>query len=312
MASIAGLLVYIVAWPYLAARLQQVIWSRTRLGDMSFRTEIAARPLFRLVFRNVFLTLLTGGSVLAVGRHGSRALSHRVRARRVPHPPVDARRRSGRAACERGGGGGGRRLRLRYRAMSTPACLRHPLRRPPCRGHARLGACSRTRHLVVETSDGTVLDRVVLSRAIISDPFEHAPRMVWLPTGATLEVPDADRHFARELEDAGVRLPLAVRLQRWWPAVLTGLAAMVAGLAVLYVVALPAAAHWVAFAVPPSLEARMGQQVLAVLDRHYLRAKSPRGRATRGDRRSAQRARPPRPLRGCRTGSSFAGPARRR
>lgn len=58
---VAGLLVYIVAWPYLAARLQQVIWSRTRLGDMSFRTEIAARPLFRLVFRNVFLTLLTGG-----------------------------------------------------------------------------------------------------------------------------------------------------------------------------------------------------------------------------------------------------------
>lgn len=58
---VAGLLVYIVAWPYLAARLQQVIWSRTRVGDMSFRTEIAARPLFRLVFRNVFLTLLTGG-----------------------------------------------------------------------------------------------------------------------------------------------------------------------------------------------------------------------------------------------------------
>ena len=58
---VVGLLVYVVAWPYLAARLQQVIWSRTRLGDMSFRTEIAARPLFRLVFRNVFLTLLTGG-----------------------------------------------------------------------------------------------------------------------------------------------------------------------------------------------------------------------------------------------------------
>jgi predicted Zn-dependent protease len=126
-------------------------------------------------------------------------------------------------------------------------------------------------HLVVEANDGAVVDHVLVSRAIISDPFEHAPRMVWLPIGATLEVPDADRHFARELERAGMRLPLAVRLQRWWPAVLTGLAAMVAGLAVLYVVALPAVAHWVAFALPPSLEARMGQQVLAVLDRHYLK-----------------------------------------
>jgi uncharacterized membrane protein YjgN (DUF898 family) len=56
-----GVLIYVLAWPYLAARLQQVVWNRTRLGDISFRTEIAVRPLFQLVFRNVFLTLLTGG-----------------------------------------------------------------------------------------------------------------------------------------------------------------------------------------------------------------------------------------------------------
>lgn len=60
-AGIAGLLVYVVAWPYLAARLQQVIWTRTRLGDIRFRTEIRALPLFRLVLKNVALTVLTCG-----------------------------------------------------------------------------------------------------------------------------------------------------------------------------------------------------------------------------------------------------------
>ena len=59
--GLVGLLVYVIAWPYLAARLQQVVWSRTRLGDIAFRTDIAAGPLFRLVFKNVLLTFLTAG-----------------------------------------------------------------------------------------------------------------------------------------------------------------------------------------------------------------------------------------------------------
>ncbi len=59
--TIAGLLVYVVAGPYYAARLQQIVWSRTRLGDIRFRTEIQALPLFRLVLKNVALTVLTCG-----------------------------------------------------------------------------------------------------------------------------------------------------------------------------------------------------------------------------------------------------------
>src|SRR5262249_52608910 len=55
------LLMYIIAWPYFAARLQQVVWSRIRLGDIQFRTEIRARSLFRLVLKNVILTLLSCG-----------------------------------------------------------------------------------------------------------------------------------------------------------------------------------------------------------------------------------------------------------
>lgn len=56
-----GLLLYTVAGPYLAARLQQVVWSRTRLGGIRFRTEIQPLPLFRIVVKNVVLTVLTGG-----------------------------------------------------------------------------------------------------------------------------------------------------------------------------------------------------------------------------------------------------------
>lgn len=59
--GLAGLLIYVVAGPYYAARLQQLVWNRTRLGDIRFRTEIQALPLFRLVLKNAILTVLTGG-----------------------------------------------------------------------------------------------------------------------------------------------------------------------------------------------------------------------------------------------------------
>ena len=59
--ALVALVVYVAAGPYLAARLQQLVWSRTRLGDIRFRTEIRARPLFNLVAKNVALTLLTAG-----------------------------------------------------------------------------------------------------------------------------------------------------------------------------------------------------------------------------------------------------------
>ena len=56
-----GLLGYLVAWPYFAARLQAIVWSHTGLGDVRFVTTIAAGPLFRLTLKNVLLTLLSAG-----------------------------------------------------------------------------------------------------------------------------------------------------------------------------------------------------------------------------------------------------------
>lgn len=60
-AGIFSLVVYVFAWPYLAARLQQVVWANTTLEDVSFLTEIRAWPLTRIVLANVGLTLLTCG-----------------------------------------------------------------------------------------------------------------------------------------------------------------------------------------------------------------------------------------------------------
>ncbi len=58
---LSAIVVYVFTWPFLAARLQQVVWTSTRCDDVRFRTEIAAWPLFRLVLRNVSLTLVTCG-----------------------------------------------------------------------------------------------------------------------------------------------------------------------------------------------------------------------------------------------------------
>ena len=61
LGAVMGLAVYVVAWPYLAARLQQAVWASTRLSGFRFRTEIKASSLMFLVIVNVGLTVLTLG-----------------------------------------------------------------------------------------------------------------------------------------------------------------------------------------------------------------------------------------------------------
>ena len=59
--GVLGLCVFLIAWPYFAARMQKVVWRHTRLGDVRFRTRIDASPLAKLTLRNVLLTLVTLG-----------------------------------------------------------------------------------------------------------------------------------------------------------------------------------------------------------------------------------------------------------
>jgi Zn-dependent protease with chaperone function len=125
--------------------------------------------------------------------------------------------------------------------------------------------------LVVEAADGRVLERESLARVAVSDRLDHAPRLLWLPGGVTLEVVDADRSFDRALHRAGLRAGPAVRMQQWWPGVILGLALLVSLLIVGYFHGLPVAARWAAFAMPGHLEDRIGERILAVLDTQQLR-----------------------------------------
>ena len=125
--------------------------------------------------------------------------------------------------------------------------------------------------LVVETAEGTELEREQLSCVAVSEAFDHAPRLLSFPSGSTLEVPDDSRRFANELRAAGVRPTFTVRLQNSVPGVVVVVVALVGLLTVGYFKGLPVAARWLAFALPPRLEARMGDQLLAMLDKHRFK-----------------------------------------
>ena len=62
---IAGLAVagamYACLWPYFSARLQRIVWNKTQLGPLRFRTTMAAGALFGLVVACVFWTTITLG-----------------------------------------------------------------------------------------------------------------------------------------------------------------------------------------------------------------------------------------------------------
>lgn len=56
-----GALGWLAAWPYFAARMQQIVWKHTKLGDVQFEGRMRFWPLFRLVLGQTVLTVLTAG-----------------------------------------------------------------------------------------------------------------------------------------------------------------------------------------------------------------------------------------------------------
>lgn len=57
----AVLCLYIVCWPYFAARMQQMVWSRTTAGELRFHSRMEAGKLAKLVTINMLLVLVTLG-----------------------------------------------------------------------------------------------------------------------------------------------------------------------------------------------------------------------------------------------------------
>lgn len=57
----ASLAAWLVAWPFFATRLQQVIWPRTQLGPVRFSASLRGWPMLKLVLGQTLLVLLTAG-----------------------------------------------------------------------------------------------------------------------------------------------------------------------------------------------------------------------------------------------------------
>jgi len=119
--------------------------------------------------------------------------------------------------------------------------------------------------------EGGRTERWPVAQTVIRESFEHAPTMVHLPDGATLEVRDPRRTLPAALRGAGRSESLVVRMQRRWPAVLLATVALVAGLSWTYAVGLPAFADRIAQWMPYRVEAGVGAPLLKSLDYYVFR-----------------------------------------
>jgi Zn-dependent protease with chaperone function len=122
------------------------------------------------------------------------------------------------------------------------------------------------------------LDRVPLAQARIAESFRHAPAMVGLPGGVTLEVRDPEGTLGAALEAAGHPPSPVVRMQRHWPAALAALATLVALLGWGYVAGLPLLAGAVAQVIPQAVERDLGERMFAMLERRLERTQLPTAR----------------------------------
>ncbi len=117
---------------------------------------------------------------------------------------------------------------------------------------------------IVALSGDGVRRSIQLSRLQISEPLQHAPRILLLPDGACVE--SSDPALAGLLRKNGYREPPIVRWQRNWPLSLLALVGLLATLIAAYQWGLPWAADTIAQNLPPSLERKIGDQQLTLID----------------------------------------------
>ena len=149
---------------------------------------------------------------------------------------------------------------------------------PPSAVAARYfdGKTSRLHRVTLDVRDGVArlagdIERdAPLAELRVSEASRHAARKVTFADGAWLEVDDRDA-FAQLLARTGHRDGAVVRLQNSWRAVLAALAATVVVLVAGYLYLLPAAAGWIAQALPQRVERQLGRGVLELLDERMLR-----------------------------------------
>jgi Zn-dependent protease with chaperone function len=113
--------------------------------------------------------------------------------------------------------------------------------------------------------DGEASRSCPLHQLRLSERSRHAVRRVTFPDGAYLEIDD-NAAFERLLGASGQRDGWVVRLQQSWRGALLAGGACVLALLAGYQYLLPLAAGAAAAALPPAVERRLGDGVLAVLD----------------------------------------------
>lgn len=137
------------------------------------------------------------------------------------------------------------------------------------------GKTSRLHRVTLTVTDGMahlagdVERSAPLASLRVSERARHAARKVSFDDGAWLEVDDRAA-FAQLLANTGHRDTGVVRAQQSWRGVLLALGVTVGVVVASYVYVLPAAAVWVANALPVKVERQMGQGVLEILDKRAL------------------------------------------
>jgi Zn-dependent protease with chaperone function len=107
-----------------------------------------------------------------------------------------------------------------------------------------------------------------LSQVEISERLERAPRILRFADGATVEIVDA--RFDKMLRANRYRESTVVKWQQNWPLSLLALITLVAVLISGYQWGLPWAADEIAQRLPSSLEQKLGDESLVLLDKHLM------------------------------------------
>lgn len=137
------------------------------------------------------------------------------------------------------------------------------------------GRSSRLHRVTLQVRDGVAQVRgeaerdSALGELRVSERSRHALRKVTFPDGAYLEIRDLAGIEAM-LRRTGHGDSWVVRIQQSWRGALVAAVGTVAVLGLGYVYLLPVAADRLARAMPPAMERKLGQGVLAVLDRHMF------------------------------------------
>ncbi len=124
------------------------------------------------------------------------------------------------------------------------------------------------RVMAMRGADG--LHRTIrLSRLTISERLQHAPRLLRFPDGAFIESSHAG--LDKMLRKNGYRDPWVVRWQQHWLWSLLALMVLLATLVSAYQWGLPWAADGIAQRLPASMERKIGDEQLAIIDQHMLK-----------------------------------------